>query len=430
MAGKPRVLTMAAERTDDPTNSGAPAPLDGLVVLDLSRVLSGPICGRALADLGARVVKVEPPAGDLTRFSIPRHGAISGYYAQQNTGKENVSIDLDTEDGRALLLGLATTVDVVLENFRPGVCARLGIGYDAVAAVNPRVVYASLTGFGQTGPWADQRAYAVVAHAVGGLTDAQLAQQQRVSGTSVLANDAWSHGDVYAGLLTLSGILAALHARHRTGRGQHIDVSMVDAMLFVNEHVQERLAGETEPGDPAVLGSGWSPVVETADGERVSVAGDPGGVAYESFLRLMGRDDLLADADMRTWEGRTARAHELRADFREFAATIPTGGALVQLLDGFGLASGVVRSVEVLAASEFAAHRGSIVEVDDRAGGTFAIPQAPWRFSESPVGVTGVPAWRGEHNRTVCAGLLGLTDEEIDRLEASGALVSRPPRDR
>ncbi len=405
-------------------------PLDGLVVLDLSRVLSGPICGRSLADMGARVVKVEPPAGDLSRFSVPRHGAISGYYAQQNSGKQNVSIDLDTEAGRTLLFELARRADVLLENFRPGVCDRLGVGYEAVAAVNPGVVYASITGFGQSGPWADQRAYAVVAHAVGGLTANQLEHQQQVTGRSVLANDAWSHGDVYTGLVALSGILAALHARHTTGRGQHLDVAMVDTMLFVNEHVQERLAGETEIGDPAILGSGWSPVVETADGVRVSVAGDPGGVACDNFLRVMGRDDLLADPVMRTWEGRTARGPELRADFRAFAATIATADRLLQLLDEAGLAAGIVRSVNELADSEYVAHRGSIVEVDDRTGGTFAIPQGPWRFSESASGIAGPPAWRGEHNREVCRDLLGLADDAIDELEASGALVSRPPRPR
>ncbi len=425
MAGKPRVRTMPGP---DTTTRGG--PLHGLVVLDLSRVLSGPICGRSLADLGARVIKVEPPAGDLTRFSVPRHGAISGYYAQQNSGKENVSIDLDTPAGRHLLFDLACRADVLIENFRPGVCARLGVGYDAVAAANPGVIYASLTGFGQTGPWADNRAYAVVAHAAGGLTAEQLEHRQRVSGHRVLANDAWSHGDVYTGLITLSGILAALHARHDTGRGQHLDVAMVDAMLFVNEHAQERLAGETDPGDPAILGSGWSPVVETADSTLVSVAGDPGGVACDNFLAVMGRDDLLADPAMRTWEGRSARSSALREDFRAFAATIPTAELLIGLLDDAGLAAAEVRSVTELAASDYVAHRGSIVEVDDRAGGTFAIPQGPWRFSESPSGVAGPPAWRGEHNRVVCADVLGMGDDAIDRLEAEGALVSRPPRDR
>lgn len=402
--------------------------LDGIVVLDLTRVLAGPICGRALADLGARVVKVEPPAGDLSRFSVPRHGPISGYYAQQNSGKENVSIDLDRPGGRELLFELATRADVVLENFRPGVCRRWGVGYEDVAAVNPGVVYASLTGFGQTGPWANRRAYAVIGHAVAGTTARQLEHQEVVSGRAVLANDAFSHGDVYTGLLGLSGVLAALFARQRTGRGQHVDVAMVDALLYVNEHAQEQLAGETEPGDPAILGSGWSPVVEVANGERVSIAGDPAGHGYADFLRLLGRDDLLADPTIRTWDGRRSRSDQLRGDLRDFAATIPTGEDLVALLDEVGIAAGVVRSVPELAREDHIVQRGAVVEVDDRSGGSFAIPQAPWRFSDARAGVAGPPAWRGEHNRTVLAELLDRTDADLDALEASGVLVSRPPR--
>ena len=227
--------------------------------------------------------------------------------------------------------------------------------------------------------------------------------------------------------MALSGILAALHARHSTDRGQHVDVAMLDVMLFVDEHVQERLAGETELGDPAVLGSGWSPVVEVADGTRVTVAGDPGGVACDRFLALLGRDDLLADPAMRTWAGRRQHGPALRRDFVDLAAGIPTADALVSLLDEVGLAAGVVRSVEEVAATDHVAHRGSIVEVDDRRGGTFAVPQAPWRFSDTPASVAGPPAWRGEHNRLVCAELLGLGDDDVDRLEAEGALVSRPP---
>ncbi|MFP5322013.1 MAG: CaiB/BaiF CoA transferase family protein [Acidimicrobiia bacterium] len=408
--------------------TSAPGLLDGVVVLDLTRVLAGPICGRALADLGARVIKVEPPAGDLSRFSIPRHGPISGYYAQQNAGKENVSIDLDHPDGRALLFDLACRADVVLENFRPGVCERWGVGYEQVAERNPGVVYGSLTGFGQTGPWARRRAYAVIGHAVAGITHGELEHQELVAGRAVLANDAYSHGDVYTGLLGLSGILAALFARHSTGRGQHVDVAMVDALLFVNEHAQRELAGETEPGDPAVLGSGWSPVVEVASGERVSVAGDPGGHGYASFLRLLGRDDALDDPALATWDGRRELAPQLRQDFRDFAATIPDGESLVSLLDEVGLAAGVVRSVPEVAAEDHVVERGAIVEVDDRAGGTFAIPQAPWRFSGARAAVAGPPAWRGEHNRHVLTGLLGRTDDEVDQLEAAGVLVARPPR--
>jgi crotonobetainyl-CoA:carnitine CoA-transferase CaiB-like acyl-CoA transferase len=160
----------------------------------------------------------------------------------------------------------------------------------------------------------------------------------------------------------------------------------------------------------------------------VSVAGDPAGHGYASFLRLLDREHDLDDPELRSWEGRRAQSTRLRQDFRDFAATIPTGEALVSLLDEVGLAAGVVRSVREVAGEDHVAERGSIVEVDDRAGGTFAIPQAPWRFSHADAGVAGPPAWRGEHNRHVLTGLLGRSDDEVDALEAAGVLVARPPR--
>ena len=147
-----------------------PGPLDGVRVLDLSRVLSGPHCARVLVDLGADVIKVEPPDGDLTRYSWPRFHSIASYFTQQNCGKRNVSLDLKQPRAVDLLRTMARGSDVVLENFRPGVMDRMGLGYDVLSADNPRLVYASITGYGQTGPWKDRRAYAPVVGAESGLT--------------------------------------------------------------------------------------------------------------------------------------------------------------------------------------------------------------------------------------------------------------------
>src|SRR6266480_3528707 len=147
----------------------APEPLDGVRVLDVSRVLSGPSCGKALADLGADVIKVEPPEGDITRTAQPRVGGLPVYFAQQNCGKRCISVDLRLEAGRELVAALAAASDVLLENFRPGVLDRLELGYSAIRARNPRVVYCSITGYGQDGPMANRRAYAPVMHAELGL---------------------------------------------------------------------------------------------------------------------------------------------------------------------------------------------------------------------------------------------------------------------
>ena len=213
-----------------------PGPLDGVTVLDFSRVLAGPHAGRMLADLGADVIKVEPPEGDMSRFAYPRRASIATYFTQQNCGKRNLSLDLKHPAAVELLLQLADQADVVLENFRPGVMDRLGLGQEALRGRNPRLVYCSITGYGHTGPWTGRRAYAPVVGAESGLT-----WLQGVSRGGDFANDPLSHGDVYAGLQGVAAILAALFQRERTGQGQWVELSMAEALLCVNEHVHWEL---------------------------------------------------------------------------------------------------------------------------------------------------------------------------------------------
>ena len=391
-------------------------PLQGFRVLDFSRVLAGPHCGRALADLGADVVKVEPPDGDLTRFFHPRRKSMSLYFAQQNAGKRNVSLDLSRPEATDLLLRLAADVDVVLENFRPGVMTRMGLGYDEVAAVNPRCVYASISGYGQTGPWANRRAYAPVIHAEMGMIAGRLAQRPDAG------NDPFSHADVYAGLEAVGGILAALLQRERTGRGQHVDVAMASTLLSVNEHVHNEL--ESSP-----TGRGVAPVFETTEGHPVITSvhpADPG--AFELLCQAMGRPELLEDPRFATVEERVRHRDEVVAEVQAWVRTFDDLEKLEAALATVRIPLGVVRSVAEVADGEWAKDRGAIAEVSDRGGGTIRIPGPPWRFSDAPeVGVAGDPAFRGEHNRAVF-GELGLSDADLDRLEAEGVLSSRPPR--
>src|SRR4051794_25344514 len=170
----------------------APRPLSGIRVLDFTRVLSGPHCGRMLTDLGADVIKIEPPAGDLTRFATPRRNGLSSYFVQQNVGKRNISIDLGSEQGVQVVAELVPHVDVVLENYRPGVMDRLGLGPDQLCSHNQRLIYASISGYGQTGPWVRRRAYAPVVEAETGI----IASQGNARG-GALAKDPHSHADVY-----------------------------------------------------------------------------------------------------------------------------------------------------------------------------------------------------------------------------------------
>ena len=197
-----------------------------------------------LCDLGAEVIKVEPPVGDLTRFGQPRLNSLATYFIQQNVGKLNVSLNFDDERAIDLARRLADVSDIVIENFRPGVMTRLGLDYETLSASNSRLIYASISGYGATGPWVDRRAYAPVVNAEAGLTK----HQGDVRG-GVYANDPFSHGDVYTGMETAAALLAALVQRERTGRGQFIDVSMAETLLYVNEHAHDQLWQGDVPSD-------------------------------------------------------------------------------------------------------------------------------------------------------------------------------------
>ena len=419
---------------------GADRPLEGIRVLDCSRVLSGPIAGRMLHDLGAEVIKVEPPEGDLTRFAVPRAGITSAYFTQQNTGKRNVSLDLHRPEAVDLLLRIGERCDVLIENSRPGVMDRLGLGYDAFSARNPGLVYASITGYGQTGPWSDRRAFAVVVHAEMGLLEAGGRWRADAAGAhdtdgadpsadhALRAQDPMSHADVYAGLHCSSAILAALIQRGRTGRGQHIDVDMAEALLHVNDFSHWDLAD----GDPGAtrpsLAPVYSPIVTTGDGTDIVIAGDPSnGIVFEGYVLAMDRPELRDDPRFAV-EVRSQHRHAMLAIIREWVAGFDRVEDLQARLDQIGLVNGVVRSIADASTTEWAVARGAIAEIDDRTGGTARIPQAPWRFSEAETGVRGVAAWRGEHNREVARELAGLADAEIDRLEAEGVFSARPPR--
>ncbi len=399
--------------------------MHGVRVLDLTRVLSGPHAARMLADMGADVIKAEPPAGDLTRFANPRVAGLSTYFVQQNVGKRNISLDMDKPEGLELLLRLVDECDVVMENFRPGVMERMGLGVDAVLARNPRIVYASVNGYGSTGPWRTRRAYAPVVGAESGFTKAQ---GDARDGT--YANDPHSHADVYTSLEVASAILAALFQRERTGRGQHVEVAMAQTMLYVNEHVHDHLwDGDVQPDWIRSFQPGDYPVLVAANGEAVMVSGHPAERGtFDHYVDAMGRGDLKADPRFVDVPTRLAHLGELLDAFQEWAATQADGDAIERALEQHTLAVGVIRSVSEIADTDWATERDAIVSVPDRQGGWIRIPNAPWRFSDAWVGVSGEPKYRGEDNEAVLRDVLGLDDTEIRRLAETGVLSSRVPR--
>ena len=400
------------------------SPLDGIRVLDFSRVLAGPHCTRMLSDLGADVIKLEPPDGDLTRYASPRINGLSTYFVQQNAGKRNISVDLSTPDGVELARALAGASDVVVENYRAGVMARLGLGADTLTAAFPQLIYASISGYGATGPWVDRRAYASVIAAEAGIT-----KLQGDARGGDYANDPLSHADTYTGMELTIAILAALHQRQSTGRGQVIDVSMAETMLFVNDHLNGELwDGPEDPQAIRNFGPGEYLVFETADGDRLIVSGHPAERGtFELFLRAFDIPHVADDPRFADVAGRKRHAAELRQILLDAARRIPDATTFEEVCSRHRLAVGRLRSGRQLADSEWAAERGAVAAVSDRGGGTIRIPNPPWHFSDADVGVRGDARYRGEDNRAVLADVLGYDADTLDGLEAAGVLSSRVP---
>lgn len=396
-------------------------PLDGIKVVDFSRVLAGPHCAKNLLDLGADVVKIEPPGGDVSRKAFPANGEISGYYAQQNAGKRNLSIDLNVAEARDVVAKLCDDADVIVENFRPGALAAFGLGYDAVSERNPRVVYASISGYGQHGPWRSRMAYAPTVQAETGFTANTVAH---FGLTTALRSDPLSHADIYAGLHATIAILAALAARERTGIGQYIDVAMAAVMLSVNERIHVDLSDEELGDERPILGATDGPFFYGPNGEQfASPMSLVGSMSFPFYLAAMRRPDLADDPRFRTPELRQRNIGALHQVVQDWIGTFSDMAALDAQMDEAKIATGQVRSVKEFAASEWAHDWGAVRTVSDGNGGEIRIPGLPWHFNdEVAVGEEQFAARQGEHNEELLTEL-GYGPEEIARLREAGALV-------
>ena len=388
-------------------------PLEGVRVLDFTRVLSGPHATRMLCDLGADVIKVEQPTGDLTRFSSPRVNSNATYFIQQNVGKRNISLDLTKPEAVEIIKQLIEKCDVLIENFRPGVMARLGLDEKTLRKKNPRLVYASITGYGNTGPWVNRRAFAPVINAEMGLT-----KRQGDARGGQYANDPFSHADVYTAIECASAILAALFQRERNGEGQYIDLSMAQTLLYVNEHAHDDLW--EEPVSPDAIRS-FRPedyaVLTTKDGITSVVSGHPAERGtFDFFVGAMQAPHLLNDERFKTVALRIKNFAELMQLIKDWALTIETVDELERRLDENKLAMGQMRTVREVAKTKWASERNAFVEVDDRGDGKVKLPNSPWMFSGSDTSTRGKTKYRGEDNAEVLHELLGLSAEQIKDL--------------
>jgi CoA:oxalate CoA-transferase len=383
-------------------------PCADLRVLDFSQVLAGPYTARILAELGADVIKVEAPSGDLTRVIAPkRDRGQSGLYTWANLGKRNVCIDLQKPEGSALAIELVRRCDVVLENFRPGVADRLGIGWTAVHAANPRAVMVSVNGYGSDSSWAEKGAFAPSMHAVTGLIE----YQHRKGGGGPMRNVADARADLTSALHATVGLLAAVRAAERSGVGQHVEIAMYDAVLATHPEAPFELLDPPEVREEP-------PPYDAGPNGFVAVAGPP-----QHIWAAMAKAFALADpappgADV------PAKARARHDAIERWMAAQPSRDALLAALAGARIACAPVVSLHEALTGDFARERALLVAADDRKGGTRPVPRLPYRFSASEVRARHPAPLRGEHNAEVLRELLGFDDERVAALARSGVLLA------
>jgi CoA:oxalate CoA-transferase len=380
--------------------SRAPGPLAGTLVVDLTRVLAGPFCTLVLVDLGARVIKVEAPGGEDSRRIGPFIEGRSAYFLSLNRGKESIALDLKDEADRAIFEKLLARADVLTENFRPGVMERLGYGWGALHERFPRLVMASTSGFGQTGPYAERPAYDIVAQAMGGimsLTGHPGGPPTRV-GTST--------GDITAGLFTATGILAALLERERSGRGRHVDVAMLDSQVATLENAiaRHQATGET----PGPLGSRHPSIspfeaFATRDGHVIIAAGND--TLFEELCRSIGRPELARDARFASNEDRTQNVEALKTLIEQALAGRSTVEWL-DLLEKKRIPCGPVNDVAAVLADPQVRARNMLVTVEDATAGRLALAGNPVKLSGVADPAARAPAPElDEHRASILAEL-------------------------
>jgi len=387
--------------------------LQGVRVLDLSRVISGPFCSRMLGDLGAEIVKIETPSGEAMRQASPSMGEFSSLFTQYNAGKRSVCIDLRSAQGKQLVLELAQQCDVFLENYRAGLITEMGLSYEAVSKVNPSIVYCSISGFGQQGPDAGRPAYTDIIQAESGFDYA--AQNMYGNELHTPPGAPAAVADTCTSLNATIAILAALYQRHSTGQGHYIDMSMLDAMVAANDTtLQRHLFSGGELDAPSAI---YRPPLKLKDGFLAASI----GLSFEKTMRAIGRTDLLDDKRFCT----PTLQRENMAVFVEITKAWAADKSLAEVarvFDEHDIPYGkVASSAEVLSNPTLAA-REMIVEVDLPGVGPAPVLNTPFNFSGVKCGPAGPPPRLGEHTRKVLTELLELSEERYARLLTSGAI--------
>lgn len=355
-----------------------PGPLSGMTVVDLSRILAGPFCTLVLADLGARVIKIESGKGDDSRAFGPFVAGTSAYFASVNRGKESIVLDLKKDTDRVVLETLIGRADVLVENFRPGVMGRLGFGWGVLSARHPRLIYAAISGFGHTGPYAQRPAYDLVVQAMGGLISltGHKGQPPVRVGTSI--------GDITAGLYAAIGIVAALRDRDRTGRGTKLDIAMLDCQVAILENAISRyLGGGAMPGPLGARHPTIAPfeAYATKDGYMVIAAGND--ALFDKLANALAVPALVSDARLRTNDSRVANVDTLKDIIEDVTTTRPTRHWLDVLAEA-GVPCGPINDIAQVVDDPQVRARAMIVEIDDARAGTLRVAGNPIKIEGAP----------------------------------------------
>jgi len=396
-----------------------PGPLDGVRVLDLTAMISGPMATMILADQGADVIKIEPPAGDLMRhYGVIRKG-MSSSFLSNNHGKRSLNVDIKSPAGLEIVLKLAATADVLVQNFRPGAIERMGLGEDAVRAAKPDIIYVSISGFGERGPYAGQRVYDPVIQALCGLAEIQADRetgQPRMVRTVI--------PDKTTAVTAAQAITAALFARERTGQGQHVRLAMLDTMVaYLWPEASSSLSFVGNEADPARGQMGLDLVFKTQD--RHITAGAVSDAEWQGMCRALQRPDLIADERFNSVAARSNNVVERRAIMSAELAKWPSVEILGRLRAENVPCAPVLSRVELLD-DEQVVINGIIQVHDDAVLGPVRQPRPAARFSITPAAVRRLAPYLGADNREIMTEL-GYSANDIDRLTTAGVLHAKPP---
>jgi formyl-CoA transferase len=397
--------------------------LSDVTVLDLGQVIAMPFCTMLLADLGARVIKVESRERGRERVSLGikrvRDGVEERVSAAQyrERNKLAITLELKTPQGVALFKELVTKADVVTENFSVGTMERLGLGYETLRQVNPAIVYASVTAFGQHGPYAGQRGYDILAQAISGY----------LSITGFPDNPPTKSGqsisDYYAGMLCAFSIVSALHYRQRTGRGQRIDMALLDSLVVALDNLGERytVGGEvlTRSGNVAFTGSSTG-VYTTSDG-HVAVSAGASDAVWRRFCEILGREDLTRDPSFATAAARRDRRDDIAAIIQAWTSKRPKA-EVVRVLASAGVPAAPVNNVAEMVADPQVAAREMFVELEHPVHGPLKVTGSPLKLSETPGRVRWLAPMPGEHNEAIYCDLLGHSNDELARWREQGVV--------